>query len=424
MFSCEQSAGVDAVSSQSSQSHTALIDNTSLKATNSLTTATLIMTRRRSSLARQRAAEVARTEATAAADAVDATCTDADDGGLIAEASGAPVEPSPAATTSSQLAAAPADVSSAPAQPAALSSAIPAAFINRQASQTRANGKTAAMSKQRLYRTSLVEKMTASAVALRKASIASSAFHRTKKQQTTLSTTIQSVEDDAPVSGFDLASLLKEADSNMATADAVITAPTTPVRAAVVDGTLSTQSSSASNIITTTSTAVVFAATTAAAIDTMLVSDEQRLLEGSRVRLPRSPTSAYTTNATSDSILSDNEDDAPKSMPTLHQSFGDSDAFLATLHNSTSTAATAELLPAASYSAGHRHPITHTVASATTATSGRTVAVDGISTVSKQVTLSNSNILHECCGSITALLTFVPIVTAVVASIVVLDVGM
>jgi hypothetical protein len=115
----------------------------------------------------------------------------------------------------------------------------------------------------------------------------------------------------------------------------------------------------------------------------------------------------------------------PKSMPTLHQSFGDSDAFLATLHNTTSTAATAELLPAASYRAGHRHPVTHTaVAPATTATAGDTVAVDGISTVSEQVTLANSYILQECCGSITAVLAFVPIVTAVVASIVVLDVGM
>jgi hypothetical protein len=164
------------------------------------------MTRRRSSLAKKRAAEAARSEATAAADNIEATCIDANEGGkgLIAKASGAPDEPSPAATTSSQLTAVSADASSTSAQPAlccaapltsaadeetsassgvaaALQAAtmgdIPASFMNRQASQTRANGNSAAMSKQKLHRTSLVEKMTASAIALRKASIASKAFH-------------------------------------------------------------------------------------------------------------------------------------------------------------------------------------------------------------------------------------------------------
>eukprot|EP00953_Heterococcus_sp_UTEX-ZZ885_P038010 19516-Heterococcus_DN1.PRE.2 len=325
------------------------------------------MTRRRSSLAKKRAAEAARSEATAAADTTGATCIDADDGGkvVIAQASGAPVEPSPSATTSSQLSAL-ADVSSTSAQPALCCAApptsaadeetsassgvaaaveaatlgIPAAFMNRQASQTRANYKTVAMSKQKLHRTSLVEKMTASAIALRKASIASKAFHHTKKQQITPPTTGHAVEVDTPVTGFDLASLLKEADSIMATADAVITAPTTPIRAtAAVEDTVSTssvaiasnaaeqrntvllQSSSTSSIAATGSTAIAVAATTAATIDTGVVSDEQRLLEGSRVRLPRSPISAQYTNNGSDSILSDNEDDVPKSMPTLHQSF-------------------------------------------------------------------------------------------------------
>jgi hypothetical protein len=412
------------------------------------------MTRRRSSLAKKRAAEAAGLEPTAVADAVEATCTDAGGDGLIAQASSAPVEPSPAATTDSQLAAVPADVSSTPAQPAASSSAapptsaadeertagsgvaaavegatlgIPAAFMNRPASQTRANGKTAAMSKQRLHRTSLVEKMTASAVALRKASIASSAFHRTKKQQITSPTTVHANEDDAPVNGFDLASLLKEADSIMATADAVITAPTTPVRAAAaVEDALSTQSSSANSNTTTDSTAIAAAILTAATIDTGVVSDEQRLFEGSRVRLPRSPISAQYTSNGSDSILSDNEDDVPKSMPTLHQSFGDSDAFSAALHDTASTAATAELLPAASYSAGHRHPVKNTAVTSviTAAAGGIVAAVDGINTVTKQVTLANSIILQECCGSLSAVLTFLPVVTAVVASVVVLDVGM
>jgi hypothetical protein len=443
------------------------------------------MARKRASVsAKKRAAATASSEATAAAEAVEATSfdataddDDADDaeaadeaasiapeqptsppaqvptavvaatlpqtGGLLVATSSTDVSPTSSAVTATQVKPAALDEDSPPAAvatEAATMGDIPAAFMNRQASQTRANGKTAAMSKQRLHRTSLVEKMTASAAALRKASIASTAFPRSKKQQTKPLTKVQSIEDDTPTndSSFDLATLLKEADSNMA--EAVITAPTTPIRAAVVDNTLSSTESAAvghdvtlaTSASSTTATATgatgtaVAIITGAAAIDTV-VSDEQRLLEGSRVRLPRSPLSAQTAATTAnsnDGILSDNEDDMPKSMPTLHQSFGDSEGFLSTLYDTTSAnASTTELLPAVSYSAGHRHPVTRrTTASTTTAASNSGVTT--LSTKTQQLTLSNSNILQECCGSVVAVLKFVPIVTAVVASIVVLDVGM